>query len=134
MTTFNWTISAVDRTISQDGLADVIKNIHWRYRGTDENGVTDEIYGASSLGDPNPIDFTPFNEVTESDVIGWLENIMNVTPEVEEGEELRDTQLKIIQANIQTQINLLVTPITITGPLYSEQTLIGTAFEDLIIE
>jgi hypothetical protein len=122
MTTFNWTISSVERAVSLDELSDVIQTVHWRYRGTDENGVTAETYGTTSIGEPNPQDFTPWNEVTESDVIGWLETIMSVPytgPEVVEGEEPQPTQLEKMQSNIESQIALLITPKTITGPLYS---------------
>jgi hypothetical protein len=65
MTTFNWTISAVERAISSNGLQDVIKVVHWRYRGTNNSGVTVETYGITNVGDPNPEDFTPYNGVTE---------------------------------------------------------------------
>jgi len=104
MTTFNWTISAVERAINLDGLQDVIQTIHWRYRGTDENGVTAETYGATAVGQPNPQDFTPFDDITASDVEGWLEVLLDVPS---------------MQANLQAQIALLITPTTITGPLYS---------------
>jgi len=117
MTTFTWTISAVERAISLDGLSNVIQVAHWRYRGTDENGVTAETYGATAVGEPNPQDFTPWDEVTAADVEGWLVSIMSVVPEVEEGEEEKPTQLEQMQENLETQIALLITPTTITGPL-----------------
>jgi hypothetical protein len=104
MTTFNWTISAVERAISLDGLSNVIQTVHWRYRGTDENGVTAETYGAAAVGEPNPQDFTPFNDVTAADVEGWLENILDVPS---------------MQVNLEAQIALINNPVTITGPLYS---------------
>jgi len=104
MITFNWTISAVERAINLDGLQDVIQTIHWRYRGTDENGVTAETYGATAVGAPNPQDFTPFDDVTASDVKAWLEVLLDVPS---------------MQANLEAQIALLITPTTITGPLYS---------------
>jgi len=104
MVTFNWTISAVERAVSLDGLSDVIQTIHWRYRGIDENGVTAETYGGVAVGEPNPQDFTPFDEVTASDVEGWLVNLLDVPS---------------MQANLEAQIALLITPTTITGPLYS---------------
>ena len=119
MTTFNWTISAVERELNLDGLTDVIKTVHWRYRGTDANGVTAETYGATTIGNPNPQDFTPFDEVTAADVSVWLEDIMSAVPEVEEGVEPEPTQLEKMKANIESQIALLVAPKTITGPLYS---------------
>jgi hypothetical protein len=124
MITFNWTISAVDRTLSLDGLTNVIKTVHWRYRATDENGVSTETYGATSLGEPNPNEFTPFKEVNESDVIIWLEDILNIIPEVEiiEGEavaEVKISQLQQMKESLEAQIELIKQPKTITGPLYS---------------
>jgi hypothetical protein len=104
MTTFNWTISSVERAVSLDGLSNVIQTVHWRYRGTDENGVTAETYGAAAVGEPNPQDFTPFNDVTAADVEGWLENILDVPS---------------LQANLESRIALIITPTSITGPLYS---------------
>jgi len=104
MTTFNWTISAVERAVSLDGLQDVIQTVHWRYRGTDENGVTAETYGYTAVGQPNPQDFTPFDEVTASDVEGWLVNLLDVPS---------------MQASLEAQISLIIAPTTITGPLYT---------------
>jgi hypothetical protein len=124
MITFNWTISAVDRTLSLDGLTNVIKTVHWRYRATDENGVSTETYGATLIGEPNPNEFTPFKEVNESDVIIWLEDILNIIPEVEiiEGEEVTEvkiSQLQQMKESLEAQIELIKQPKTITGPLYS---------------
>lgn len=119
MIIFNWTISAVDRAVSLDGLQDVIQTIHWRYKGTDENGTQAETYGATSVGSPNPQDFTPFNGVTTSDVEGWLIDILGKVPTVTEGEEPKKSQLVQMQEDIENQIALLITPTTITSPLYS---------------
>ena len=128
--TFNWTISAVERAVSLDGLSDVIQTIHWRYRGTDENGVTAETYGSTAIGEPNPQDFTPWDEVTTEDVIGWLEDIMSVIPVTVEGAEQEPTQLEQMQENLETQIALLINPTTITGPLADQETVAETAPEE----
>jgi hypothetical protein len=120
MTTFNWTISAAEREVNLDGLENVIKTIHWVYRGTDENGVTAETYGATAIGNPDPENFTPWEEVTDPVAIGWLENIMSTTPALmPEGAETNPTQLERLQANIEAQIAELAAPKTIIGPLYS---------------
>lgn len=104
MTTFNWTISATERAVSLDGLPDVIQVVHWRYGGTDENGITAETYGATAVGAPNPQDFTPYDGITATDVEGWLENLLDVSS---------------MQTNLEAQIALIINPTTITGPLYS---------------
>jgi len=112
MTTFNWTISAAERAVSLNGLQDVIKTIHWRYRGTDENGITAETYGVTYVGDPNPEDFTPYDGITESDVIGWLESILGA-------------ELDNMKSSIENQISLLINPVMITGPLFGETIVTG---------
>lgn len=117
MTTFTWTISAVDRILQDGELQNVIKTVHWRYRGTDENETTAEIYGVVAIGDPNPQDFTPWDEVTASDVEGWLEAIFGDASEVEEGDQ---TQLEKMQQTIQNKIDLINNPTTVTSPLATE--------------
>ena len=117
MTTFNWTISAVERAVSLNGLSDVIQIIHWRYRGTDGNGISAEIYGATSLEDPDPENFKPYTEVTSSDVEGWLESIYATA-----NEERETPSLTQMRGNLRDQIELLINPITITGPLYNSST------------
>ena len=112
MTTFTWTISAVERAISMAGLSDVIQTVHWRYRGTDENDTTAEIYGAQAIGEPNPQDFTPWDQVTAADVEGWLEDIFGETIQGES-----QTKLEKMEATIQQKIDLLNNPTTITAPL-----------------
>lgn len=63
--TYQWTISALDCAVSKDGLTNVVKTIHWRYRGANENNITAEVYGAQSVGDPNSEEFTPFENLTK---------------------------------------------------------------------
>lgn len=103
-TTFTWTIPALDCAVSKDGLTNVVETIHWRYRGTNKNDTTSEIYGAQSVGDPNPEEFTPYEDLTVEVVSQWLESIMDM-------EEM--------QQNIENQINELENPTHITLPLPS---------------
>ena len=114
MTAFNWTISATERAVSLDGLPDVIQVVHWRYRGTDQNGVTAETYGATTVGAPNPQDFTPYDGITAADVEGWLETLLDVPT---------------MQTNLEAQIASLINPTTITGPLYSSPVVVEVVEE-----
>ena len=106
-TNYQWTISALDCAVSKDGLTNVIETIHWRYRGTNENDVTAEMYGAQSVGDPNPEDFTPFEEIKKEKIVQWLEGMIDM-------EEM--------QTNINTQIKELENPTHVTLQLPSEET------------
>lgn len=130
MITFNWTISATERAVTLGELSDVIHLVHWRYRGTNEKGITAETYGATTIGDPNPQDFTPYNDLTAEDIAVWLVAILGAVPEMQEGNQIIKSTLAQMEEGIETQIEALANPKTITGPLYSkikEEPLVGEA-------
>jgi len=65
MTQFNWTISQLD-TAPQDGnLNDVVKTVHYRYKGIDGDYQA-ETYGTYSCGEPSQSDFTAYPDLTSS--------------------------------------------------------------------
>lgn len=97
MINYNWTFPAFDCIIDEDGLQKVVTTVHWRLKGTDEDNISAEIYGAQAVGQPNPEAFTPFTDLSENQVIGWMESEMDV-----------DT----MKANIAAQINLIKNPVT----------------------
>ena len=101
MITYKWTFSAFDCKVDENGLQDVVTTVHWRYRGTDKDGVTYEIYGAQAVGEPNPDAFTPYPDISEEQVIGWMESVMDM-------EEM--------QKNIAEQIYLIKNPVNVTLP------------------
>ena len=103
MINYNWTFPAFDCRVNENGLQKVVTTVHWRYRGIDEDGITAETYGAQSIGEPNPDAFTPYPEISEEQVIGWMEANLDMTA---------------IQENITSQINLLKNPVaeTLSAP------------------
>jgi hypothetical protein len=100
MITYKWTFSAFDCRIDEK-LDKVVTNVHWRYEGADDNGVTAETYGAQAVGEPTPEAFTPYPELSEEQVIGWMESVMDI-------EEMK--------TNIANQIDLIANPVTVTLP------------------
>jgi hypothetical protein len=100
MITYKWTFSAFDCKVDEK-LDEIVTTVHWRYGGSDEDGVTAEVYGAQSVGEPNPDAFTPYPEISEEQVIKWMESVINV-------EEMND--------NISKQIDLIKNPIQVTLP------------------
>jgi len=78
MNTYNWIISAVECKVKEGDLDNVIFTAHWRYNATNEDGINAEIYGAEFFEAPKEDDFTPFDEVTTEQVIGWLEASLDV--------------------------------------------------------
>ena len=68
MATFNWTISTLERELSDGGVIVA----HWRCTASDGD------YSASSYGtagftpDPESEDFTAYDDLTEADVLAWV--------------------------------------------------------------
>ena len=98
MNTYTWKINAVDCYTSKDGLEKVAYNVHWSLFATDgENNVS--IIGVQSVGEPNPDNFTPFDQLTEEQVVSWIAASMDVEQ---------------MQANLDKQIEDLVAPKVVT--------------------
>ena len=104
-TNFQWVISQLNCAVESDGLPNVINVIHWRYNATQVNGDKTyfaDTYGSSSVSQPNPQNFIPYADVTEQEVIGWLEQILPV-------EDMKTA--------LENNIALQITPVEITLPL-----------------
>jgi hypothetical protein len=104
-TVFSWVISQLNCAVESEGLPDVINMIHWRYNATQVDGGKTyfaDIYGASSVAQPNPQNFIPYADVTETEVIGWLEQILPVED---------------MQAGLEANIALQINPVEVTLPL-----------------
>ena len=98
MNTYTWKINAVDCYTSKDGLEKVAYNVHWSFFATDgENNVS--MIGVQSVGEPSPDDFTPFDQLTEEQVVSWITASMDVEQ---------------MQANLDKQIEDLVAPKVVT--------------------
>lgn len=79
MTNYIWTISALECATEENGLNKVIKTVHWRYKGTDEtSGISYELFGVQAMDAPNTSSYIPYDELTESTVISWLEKKLDV--------------------------------------------------------
>jgi hypothetical protein len=77
----------------------------WRVNGTDGT-YNATVYGSQSL---SPYDgktpFTPYADLTQPQVIGWVQNAMG------------ESQVAAINANIEQQIESQVNPTVVTPPL-----------------
>jgi len=122
MITYKWIFSAFDCRVDEDGMQDVVTTVHWRYNGTNENGISAEIYGAQAVGTPTPDAFTPYPDLSEEQVIGWMEETMDV---------------EAMQLNIAEQIELIINPVYVTLPppfANTEETVVAVVDGDLIID
>lgn len=102
-TTYAWTISALDVETQKDGLQDVVVTVHWRLRATDDlDGLTAEIYGADALGSPAPESFVSFEEITEAQIVEWLEASFVTTTERPNPDEPDGPPLVSVDDRLQT--------------------------------
>ena len=101
---YNWIISAMDCKVHEGEMTDVVQTVHWRYNATDtvdEKNYFAEMYGATTVGEPTPENFTDYNSLTKEQVVGWLEETLDVTS---------------MQENLTKQIELKINPIDVTLP------------------
>ena len=68
----------MDCVIDEDGLTNVVRTVHWRLTGTDENGVSSDVYGAQSFLTPEAEGYIPFEQLTQEIIIGWLDSVLDV--------------------------------------------------------
>jgi hypothetical protein len=100
---YNWTVSALDYAVLQDGLSNVVTTVHWRVSKEDENGNSGSSYGTQGLPAPDPSSFTDWDNLDEFTVLTWTTNEM--------GEE----QVAAIEASIDAQIAEQANPTSGTG-------------------
>jgi hypothetical protein len=102
--TYTWNCTTVDTYPTKDDKADVIFNVHWRLNGVDdtEDKNVGDSYGVVSLDTEDLSTFTAFADITEADVIGWVEAAL--------GED----QVAAIKASIDAQIAEKITPTVVT--------------------
>jgi hypothetical protein len=103
-TTYNWTIQAMDCVPQEDGHTDVVVTAHWNVSATDGT-YTSSVYGTQSFTYPPENPFTPYEDLTQEQVVGWVQDGMG--PE----------GVASLEANLDTQIENQINPPIVTPPL-----------------
>lgn len=98
MTTFNWTISQMERNTA-DGF---VTTVHYCVSATDSE-TTVGTYGTVGFEAGTPA--TPFESLTEEQVIGWVQAKLD-----------KD----VVEAALQAQIDAQNNPVTATGMPWSQ--------------
>lgn len=73
--TYTWRIASMKVT-NQDDIVNAVCNVFWEKVGTDENGVEGFFAGATPFNSFDPDNFTPFNELTEEQVLEWVKPLV----------------------------------------------------------
>lgn len=103
-TTYNWTISAMDCVPQEDGKTDVVVTAHWNVSATDGT-YTSSVYGTQSFTLQQGSNFTPYADLTEQQVVGWVQESMGVDA------------VTALQENLDKQIENQINPPIVTPPL-----------------
>lgn len=108
---YTWVISAMDCKIQEGIMTGIVQVVHWEYHAkkivTDEIESDSKIYnakinGSTSISEPtSKTFFTGYDALTKEKVTGWLEESLNI---------------KAMQKNLKEQIDLEISPISITLP------------------
>jgi len=102
---YNWIISALECYPQHEGQTDVVFVVHWDRLASDGEGHNARIYGSQSVTLDAEAPFTPYADLTEAMVIGWLEDAM--------GAETLAAQIVGLDQQIENQIN----PPVVSPPL-----------------
>jgi hypothetical protein len=101
----DWSISALDCRVQEDGLSDVVYQCHWRCSATEVDG--DKTYSASvysTCSIPGPgTPFTPYADLTQDQVLGWI--------------WANGVDKAATEAAVQQQIELQKHPVVVSPPL-----------------
>jgi len=73
--TYIWVISQLEAYPQHEGHSDVVFTIHWRRQATDGTHTAD-IYGSQSVTLDPDAPFTPYADLTQAIVEGWLKDAM----------------------------------------------------------
>ena len=111
---FTWNVSRVETYPTLSGKSDVICKVNWELKGVDDSN-NDENGDPINWGDAGTVDldtsdlssFTDFSSVNASQVQGWVEAALTAD------------EVTRIKSNIETVINKLATPTTVSKTIGS---------------
>ena len=102
--TNTWAVVQMDCYPELDGDTDVVFTVHWTLTGVDGD-YTGSVYGSQALTLDPGAPFTPYADLTEAQVIGWVWDAMGAE------------QVAAYEANVAGQIANQINPPVVTPPL-----------------
>lgn len=96
-TTYTWNVQQMDCYPEAEGDTDVVFCVHWTLTGTDGTYFC-SVYGSQHVTLDPEAPFTPYADLTQDQVIGWVQAAM--------GEE----QVAACEANVAQQIENQINP------------------------
>ena len=102
--TNTWVVEQMNCYPQADGQTDVVFTVHWRVNATDGT-YNATSYGTVGVTYEAGAPYTPFADLTQAQVIGWVQDAMG--PE----------QVASIEASLATNITNQINPPVVTPPL-----------------
>ena len=106
--TINWRVGVMECYPTYDQNTDVVFTVHWDCLGSQTvSGSTynGRVYGATGVTFHSGSDFTPYEDLTQPQVLGWVWDAM--------GSGSKENY----ENSVQSQINNLINPPIVTPPL-----------------
>lgn len=102
--TSTWAVVQMDAYPERNGDTDVVFNVHWTLTATDGT-YTGSSYGAQGVTLDPDAPFTPYADLTQAQVIGWVKAALG------------DEYTAAYEANVAKQVADLANPPVITPAL-----------------
>lgn len=103
-TTYTWAVVQMDCYPEADGETDVVFTVHWTLTGTDGT-YTGSVYGSQAVTVDPAAPFTPYADLTQDQVIGWVQDAMGAE------------QVTAYEDNVAQQIADQINPPVVAPPL-----------------
>ena len=100
MTTYLWTIQQMDR-LTADGF---VVTVHYNVSATDGT-YSANTYGTVGYQEQPGETFTPYDQLTEAQVVGWVQNSLGQAT---------------VEASLQSQIDAQINPVQESGVPWSQ--------------
>jgi hypothetical protein len=104
MITQTWVVDQMSAYPQSQGQIDVVFSVAWRLNGTDGT-YSASYYGTVNITYVAGSPYTPYADLTEAQVIGWVKTAMGAT------------QVTAYELSINNNINSQITPTVVTPPL-----------------
>jgi hypothetical protein len=102
MTNITWTVTAMNCYPTVGSETDVVFTVHWTCSGTDGT-YTSSVYSTCSVPTPADGSFTPYDQLTQDQVLGWV--------------WANGVDKDATEAAVQQQIDNQINPPVVTPPL-----------------
>ena len=98
MTSYAWSIDKVSTIAFFGGQPDVVSQIAWHMTAIAGSVLKAEYYGITNIPTVNLEDFVPYSQLTNTDMIAWLEQLVDVN---------------LVKATLDQQLQAMQVPQTI---------------------